>query len=112
MNGDPNNDMELDALNEAIRDDPDDAELFVRRAKLLYYYEQGQRQQAMADLDRALELNPRHSEALSLRAGFHHDVDENDECIADCNSALAIDPNNADAYCSRAAAWLGKEPKS
>ena len=58
----------------------------------------------MADYNRALELNPRNSEARSDRGDLRAVQGDLAGAIADCTRSLEIDPSNADAYSRRGAA--------
>ncbi|HEY3916057.1 MAG TPA: aspartyl protease family protein [Verrucomicrobiae bacterium] len=59
---------------------------------------------AMADYNRALELNPRNSEACSDRGDLKAVQGDLAGAIADCTRSLEIDPSYADAYSRRGAA--------
>ncbi len=54
-----------------------------------------------ADLDKALELDPRNVHALALRAELKHDRDQREEALSDVVSILKIDSSCAWAYAER-----------
>lgn len=56
---------------------------------------------AIADLDRALALDPNRAEAWSLRASAHRDAGAFDEAARDVEAALRLDPDDADALLER-----------
>ncbi len=64
--------------------------------------------QAIADFNQALALNPNYAEAYSNRGAAYLGKDLYDQAIADSNQALALNPNLAVAYTVRGAAYLGK----
>ena len=75
---------EIQKLDEAIRQHPKDAKLYARRAVLRR--DRDEWELAMVDLDSAIELNPLHSEALSLRAALYIGDGDHDERIEDCTA--------------------------
>lgn len=66
--------------------------------------DKGDLEGAIADYNRALELNPRYAPAYNNRASAKHDTGDLDGAIADLNRALELDPRDAAAYSNRAAA--------
>jgi tetratricopeptide (TPR) repeat protein len=72
------------------------------------FYNQGEQkygkkdyQGAIADFDRAIELNPNHWAAYIGRGNARDDSGDSRGAIADYDRALKIDPNNASAYYNR-----------
>jgi tetratricopeptide (TPR) repeat protein len=57
--------------------------------------------EALADLNRAIELNPEDASALACRGYTYWDMERYDEALADFNRALELDPENAWAIVSR-----------
>ena len=63
---------------------------------------------ALADFDRALQLDPRSALALTERASTYRAKGELDHAIADYDRALRLDENSTTAYDGRATVYLGK----
>jgi tetratricopeptide (TPR) repeat protein len=85
----------LEKFNAIIAQRPDFAEGWNKRATL--YYLMGNYQQSLADIDRTLELEPRHIGALS-GLGLVNLRMEREEAAADAfERVLAIDPQNGSA---------------
>ncbi len=88
-------------FGEAIRLKDDDPDLYIDRAIALAaaanYYE------ALDDLNRALELDPRRAEAFVFRATAYRYVDAFDLAFQDVESALALKPGFPEALVERGA---------
>jgi tetratricopeptide (TPR) repeat protein len=85
----------LEKFNAIIAQRPDFAEGWNKRATL--YYLMGNYEQSLADIDRTLELEPRHIGALS-GLGLVNLRMEREEAAADAfQRVLAIDPQNGSA---------------
>ena len=65
------------------------------RAKL------GDKEGALADVNKALEINPDYAESYLQRSSIRSEWGDKEGTLADVNKALEIDPNYADAYFSR-----------
>lgn len=63
---------------------------------------------AIADYNRALELNPRYAEARNNRGVAWAHKGDYDRAISDCTEALEINPLYANAYNNRGYAWHHK----
>ena len=63
---------------------------------------------AVTSFTRALRTNPRHAEALALRARAYASLRRYDEALTDCRQCLAADPQTAEAYVARAFALHGR----
>ena len=88
-------DIALKLLDAVIKLRPDYIEAWNRRATV--YYLMGQYQQSLADIDRTLELEPRHIGALS-GLGLVNIKLEREEAAADAfERVLAIAPKNGSA---------------
>ena len=72
------------------------------------YRAKGDLDRAIADLDKALQLNAKSHRALTERASIYHAKGDLDRAIADYNRVLRLDKNLAAAYGGRARAYLGK----
>ncbi len=64
--------------------------------------------QAMADYDKAIELNPKAADAYSGRAAIFSDRGEYDRAITDFDKAIALRPKYASIYSGRAAAYAAR----
>jgi tetratricopeptide (TPR) repeat protein len=85
----------LEKFNAIIAQKPDFAEGWNKRATL--YYLMGNYEQSLADIDRTLELEPRHIGALS-GLGLVNMKMEREEAAADAfERVLKIDPQNGSA---------------
>jgi tetratricopeptide (TPR) repeat protein len=65
---------------------------------------------ALADLDAAVQADPKNARALRSRAGLLHDFDRVDDALGDVEAALRLDHNDATAHAYRAGLW-GRQPQ-
>lgn len=72
------------------------------------YRAKGDFAHAIADLDKALQLNPTSAFVLAERASIHHAKGDLDPAIVDYARALQLDKNLTTAYSGRARAYLAK----
>jgi tetratricopeptide (TPR) repeat protein len=63
---------------------------------------------ALADLNEALRLNPRHGRAWSMRAANFSMRGDWDRALSDYNDSLQLDPNNVAALDNRGVVWEKK----
>ena len=68
------------------------------------YANDDEEEKSKADVDKAINLNPKHDGAYTLRGWLHYQKKEFEQAIADCTQAIAIDPQSADAYATRGSA--------
>ena len=66
-------------------------------------YEQGDYQGALADLNRALQLEPNNVKARNSRGAVKVRVKDYQGALADLNRAIQLEPNSAKAYINRGA---------
>jgi len=97
----------LDELDAAIADAPDDPALYVERGKLILLIYEWDR--ALADFDRAIELDPAYAEAYYQRGLLYASAPDGSNAtrmlaIADFRRYLALTPDDAQA--ARAAEYL------
>jgi tetratricopeptide (TPR) repeat protein len=103
--------MQLEALNEAIFRNRRSPKAYLDRGDFLI--EEGQIENAIANFDRALELDPKQWRGLVGRARVWVRRGEFQKAIDDSTAALAIDPHD-EAYAVRGDAYrkLGKYAKA
>jgi tetratricopeptide (TPR) repeat protein/S1-C subfamily serine protease len=61
----------------------------------------GNKQAAIADYDRAIQLNPNHANAYSNRGNAKSDLGNKQAAIIDYGRAIQLNPNHANAYINR-----------
>jgi tetratricopeptide (TPR) repeat protein len=74
----------------------------------LAYANQGQYELAIADFNRALELNPRDAEAFNNRGGVYANQGQWDLAFADFNRALELNPSYAEALNNRGGVYANQ----
>ena len=70
--------------------------------------EEGRYDEAIAECNKAIELDPNMAGAYVNRSFAYSKKGEFDKTIADCNKAIELDPNLADAYNNRGIAYYNK----
>ncbi len=71
----------------------------------LAYYEQGQYEQAIADYDRAIDLNPDDARPYNNRGNAYSKQGQYEQAIADYDRAIDLNPDDAPAYYNRGLAY-------
>ena len=72
----------------------------------LVFNEDGEYQKAIANFDKAIELDPKLAPAYNNRGWAYIELGEYEQGIADCNKAIELDPNLALAYSNRGLAYV------
>jgi tetratricopeptide (TPR) repeat protein len=74
----------------------------------------GQYEQAIAEFDKAIELDPNYTAAYANRGNVYSQIGQHDKAIADCNKAIELDPDDAEVYGNRAAVYshMGEHDKA
>jgi tetratricopeptide (TPR) repeat protein len=85
---------------------PNDAEGFLNRAGARGF--NGDRNGAIADLSRAIDLDPKSEQAVYRRGAFKLQKGDYDGAITDLSRAIELSPNTADYYSDRGLAKLNK----
>jgi tetratricopeptide (TPR) repeat protein len=67
--------------------------------------------QAIADYNQAIQLNPSYELAYLGRCGAYYRKDDFDQAIGDCNRAVQLNPSNAQAYYERGVAFSAKKKR-
>ncbi|MDD5731028.1 MAG: tetratricopeptide repeat protein [Candidatus Omnitrophica bacterium] len=73
------------------------------------YLMQNNAEKALADCDKALEIDPKNAQAYNNRAAAYQKKDNFDKAIEDCGKAIEIDANNPYFYKNRALAYFSKK---
>jgi tetratricopeptide (TPR) repeat protein len=69
------------------------------------YRVKGDTDRAIADFDRAIQINPNRADSYMGRGLAYRVKGDTDRAIADFDRAIQLDPNNANAYFSRGAIY-------
>ena len=72
------------------------------------YDEKGEYDKAIADYNKAIELNPNDADAYYNRGCTYGEMGEYEKAIADFNKAIELNPHDAGAYYNRALAYKEK----
>jgi tetratricopeptide (TPR) repeat protein len=99
-------DQALAEINQALTQDPKDAETYNRRGGI--YTLQGHYAQAIADFTKALELNPRYAKAYYNRALAYYYQGKYDQAISDLTKAIELIPKDVASYNNRGLAYMQK----
>jgi protein O-mannosyl-transferase len=99
----------LKIYNELATMIPNDPNVYFQRALVYQYENNAQPQLALADYNKALQINPGYAIGYLNRGSLYVDKLNNyDAGIADFNKALELDPNNADAPINKGIAYYKK----
>jgi tetratricopeptide (TPR) repeat protein len=99
-------DVALNCFSHAVKMDPTSLAYSERAWS---YYQLNRHDEALADLELALELDDENVPALRVRSLIHKQQDRTAEALADVNRAIALDPNNALAYYDRGTLYYSLE---
>jgi len=72
-------------------------------------FEEGQYDRAIAYFNKAIELNPRYSDAYNNRGFAYYEKGQYDKAISDYNKAIELNPKFAMAYNNRGIAYFYKK---
>jgi len=92
--------------SEAIRLNPNDAQVLSNRGNAFYY--KGQLDRAIEDYDDAIRLQPDLAEAYGNRGNVYRKKGQIDRAIEEYDQAIAIEPGNAQVYADRGLAYEQK----
>jgi len=94
-------DPEIRILDEAVRRNPNSAEVYWNRAS--EWFNRGRFDRASRDLDEAIRLDPTNSAYFDARGfAYHMDNRQEKKALADYSEALSLDPGNHHAMNNRA----------
>lgn len=94
----------IEACTGLIDAKPENAELvraLVNRADAYSAHDQNQDAQALADLERAIQLDPAYGRAFQERAQLFSFSGKLDKALADANEAVRLDPKDPEAFIVR-----------
>ena len=74
----------------------------------LEHYQQRELDRAIADLTKAIRLNPENADAHHIRGCCYGQKGQYDTAIADCTEAIRLNPKYTEAYCDRGRCYGGK----
>ena len=86
----------------------DKARAGVHFKKGVSYQEKGQWDKAIAEYNKAIELNPEYSKAYNNRGLAYADKGQYDQAISDYTKAIELSPKLAEAYYNRGIAYRHK----
>ncbi len=93
-------DRAAEHFTQILRDDPRAAWAYARRGAILLV-DPDRRAEAVADLTRAIDLDPVYAPAFGYRGSAYLLDGDHDRAIADLNRAVRLDPRYAIAYSNR-----------
>ncbi|HVA97490.1 MAG TPA: tetratricopeptide repeat protein, partial [Bacteroidia bacterium] len=91
--------QQTDTLSQKIIADPKNPLLYYQRG--LFYYQNKNYANAMADFNKALSLKNKYTDALYYRAIVEDAMNRPDDAMADYNKVIRIDPKYEEAYNNR-----------
>lgn len=106
-------DRAIEAFNEAVRLDPDNAYAYANRG--IAYLDEDEPLAAVRDLTRALQLEPAIAASVRVQRGSGYLAQGSyREAVADFSEAIRLNPKDADAYQGRAEAFrkLGERARA
>lgn len=96
--------QELNALNDAIEKDPENAALFTQRSE--YFVRHELFNNALADINKAIELDPKYVKAYTSLSGLYLLMGKPQESLDALNQVLKFDDKNAGIYLQKAKLYL------
>ena len=88
---------------------PQDAAAY--RARAFGYCDLGRYEEAIADYDKAIGLDPKYAPAYNNRGNAYYDLGQYEEAIADYDRAIALNPEYADAYTNKGLAEVPRQKR-
>lgn len=96
--------LKLDSLNQAILKDSTDPEGYFLRSK--YYLQEGQANNALADINKAIQLNDKKAGYFVVLADIYLAINKVPNCMEALLKALDMDPGNNDALLKLSEVYL------
>jgi tetratricopeptide (TPR) repeat protein len=94
----------IQCFTEALRLDPDFTPALVNRSSV--YVATGQREKALADAERLVQIIPNEAQAYLSRAAVYESMGQFDREIQDTTVAIRLNPEGADAYYDRGNGYI------
>ncbi len=98
----------MKALNQAIAEDPRCGKAYYERARIAFYHNLKEAD-PLADVEKAIELEPRFAAAYSLEGLLQFEKKDYGKTIELCDKALELNPREATAYLSRGYARIARK---
>ena len=99
----------VEKYTEAINLDPNYAEAYHNRGLVYGSWRLKDAEKGLADLNKAIQLNPEDAESYAVRAEIYDFQDNYSEAIKDYTKAIQLDPNNVEYYAERGYLYDYKE---
>jgi tetratricopeptide (TPR) repeat protein len=100
----PTVELKLDSLNQVIAKDSTDSEGYFLRSK--YYLQEGQANNALADINKAIQLNDKKAGYFVTLADIYLAINKVPNCMEALLKALEMDPGNNDALLKLSEVYL------
>jgi tetratricopeptide (TPR) repeat protein len=71
----------------------------------LTYFDKGQYNQTIVNLDKAIDLKPNYEDAFATRANAYNNMGQYDQAFADYDKVISLNPNNSLNYNNRGSAY-------
>jgi len=94
-------------LAQNINNDPQTAEEYIQRSISYLRSQPPKVNEAIADLDRAIELNPDLYPAYLIRGQIYQQLKKPNKALADYNLAIELNPQFSEAYSQRGILYFG-----
>ncbi|MGD9683238.1 MAG: tetratricopeptide repeat protein [Candidatus Obscuribacterales bacterium] len=93
--------------SKAIDKNPGDARAYAKRGEA--YMSLDRYEDALADLDRSIELGRKKSRLYALRASVESNLEKDDAALRDYSQAIALEPGNAEYYDNRGGFYAARD---
>ena len=90
---------------EDVNDEKIKSKTAIHLFKGIDYRHRGKWDEAIAEFNKAIEINPKYAKPYDNRGGVYFNIGDYGNAISDSSKAIEINPNYAGAYNTRAAAY-------